>query len=102
MESNDVPIDSRQTQLCLIARIFTGMAVLTVTTKLFTTVIIFQRPGWDDLLIFLSLVGSVVASALVQASADLGLGRHTTAVASEPGGIERMVRTKILQVIGYR
>ncbi|CAG7563718.1 unnamed protein product [Fusarium equiseti] len=77
------------------------MAILTVTTKLFTTVIIFQRPGWDDLLILLSLVGSIVASALVQASADLGLGRHTAAVASEPGGIERMVRTKILQVIGY-
>nr|CEG05532.1 unnamed protein product [Fusarium clavum] len=101
MEPNDVPTDSRQTQLCLIAWIFTGMAILTVTTKLFTTVIIFQRPGWDDLLILLSLVGSIVASALVQASADLGLGRHTAAVASEPGGIEKMVRTKILQVIGY-
>ncbi|KAJ4022188.1 hypothetical protein NW766_001221 [Fusarium irregulare] len=101
MEPNDVPTDSRQTQLCLIAWIFTGMAILTVTIKLFTTVVIFQRPGWDDLLILLSLVGSIVASALVQASADLGLGRHTAAVASEPGGVERMVRTKILQVIGY-
>ena len=102
MEPNDVPTDSRQTQLYLIAWIFTGMAILTVTTKLFTTVVIFQRPGWDDLLILLSLVGSIVASTLVQASADLGLGRHTAAVASEPGGVERMVRTKILQVIGYR
>ncbi|RFN49826.1 hypothetical protein FIE12Z_5887 [Fusarium flagelliforme] len=101
MEPNDVPTDSRQTQLCLIAWIFTGIAILTVMTKLFTTVVIFQRPGWDDLLILLSLFGSIVASALVQASADLGLGRHTVAVASEPGGIDRMVRTKILQVIGY-
>lgn len=78
------------------------MAILTATTKLFTTVIIFQRPGWDDPLILLSLVGSIVASALVRASADLGLGRHAAVVASEPGGIEGMVRTKILQVIGYR
>jgi hypothetical protein len=102
METNDAPTDSRQTQLCLIAWIFTGMAIITVLTKLFTTVVIFRRPGWDDLLILLSLIGSIVASALVQASADLGLGRHTAAVAAEPGGLQRMVKTKILQVVGYR
>ncbi|KAJ9422547.1 hypothetical protein QL093DRAFT_2636626 [Fusarium oxysporum] len=44
-------------------------------TKLFTTVCIFRRPGWDDLMIVFSLVGSIVASSLVQTSADLGLGR---------------------------
>ncbi|XEV00156.1 hypothetical protein FSHL1_005443 [Fusarium sambucinum] len=101
MEINHVPTDSRQTQLCLVAWIFTGMAIVTVLTKLFTTIVIFQRPGWDDLLILLSLIGSIVASALVQASADLGLGRHTASVAAEPGGVQRMVKTKILQVVGY-
>ncbi|KAG8353682.1 hypothetical protein FVEN_g8284 [Fusarium venenatum] len=101
MEINDVPTDSRQTQLCLVAWIFTGMAIVTVLAKLFTTIVIFQRPGWDDLLILLSLIGSIVASSLVQASADLGLGRHTASVAAEPGGVQRMVKTKILQVVGY-
>ncbi|KAG7413609.1 hypothetical protein Forpe1208_v007153 [Fusarium oxysporum f. sp. rapae] len=70
-------------------------------TKLFTTVFMFRRPGWDDLMIVFSLVGSIVASSLVQTSADLGLGRHTAAVASEPGGTQRMVKTKGLQVVGY-
>ncbi|RGP67534.1 hypothetical protein FLONG3_8460 [Fusarium longipes] len=101
METVDVPTDSKQTQLCLIAWIFTGMAIVTVLTKLYTTVLVFRRPGWDDLMIFLSLIGSIVASALVQASADLGLGRHTAAVAAEPGGVQKMIKTKILQVIGY-
>jgi hypothetical protein len=96
MDSNNVSTDSKQTKLCLIAWIFT------VLTKLFTTVFIFRRPGWDDLMIVFSLVGSIVASALVQTSADLGLERHTAAVASEPGGAQRMVKTKVLQVIGYR
>ncbi|KAL4723761.1 hypothetical protein ACLX1H_009405 [Fusarium chlamydosporum] len=77
------------------------MAIVTVLTKLFTTIVIFRRPGWDDLLILLSLIGSIVASAMVQASADLGLGRHTASVAAEPGGVQRMVKTKILQVVGY-
>lgn len=102
MDSGHVPTDSKQTKLCLIAWIFTGMAIITVMTKLFTTVCIFRRPGWDDLMIVFSLVGSIVASSLVQTSADLGLGRHTAAVASEPGGTQRMVKTKILQVVGYR
>lgn len=102
MEINDVPTDSRQTELCLVAWIFTGMAIVTVLTKLFTTIVIFRRPGWDDLLILLSLIGSIVASTLVQASSDLGLGRHTASVAAEPGGVQKMVMTKILQVVGYR
>lgn len=101
MEINDVPTDSRQTELCLVAWIFTGMAIVTVLTKLFTTIVIFRRPGWDDLLILLSLIGSIVASTLVQASSDLGLGRHTASVAAEPGGVQKMVMTKILQVVGY-
>ncbi|GKU12601.1 unnamed protein product, partial [Fusarium langsethiae] len=101
MEIKDIPTDSRQTQLCLVARIFTGMAIVTVLTKLFTTIVIFRRPGWDDLLILVSLIASIVASALVQASSDLGLGRHTASVAAEPGGEEKMVKTKIFQVVGY-
>ncbi|KAH7203641.1 hypothetical protein DER44DRAFT_811159 [Fusarium oxysporum] len=101
MDLSHVPTDLKQTKLCLIAWIFTGMAIITVMTKLFTTVFIFRRPGWDDLMIVFSLVGSIVASSLVQTSADLGLGRHTAAVASEPGGTQRMVKTKILQVVGY-
>ncbi|RGP62297.1 hypothetical protein FSPOR_9342 [Fusarium sporotrichioides] len=101
MEIKDIPTDSRQTQLCLVAWIFTGMAIVTVLTKLFTTIVIFRRPGWDDLLIVVSLIASIVASALVQASSDLGLGRHTASVAAEPGGVERMVKTKILQVVRY-
>ncbi|KAF5234383.1 hypothetical protein FAUST_7660 [Fusarium austroamericanum] len=101
MEINDVPTDSRQTELCLVAWIFTGMAIVTVLTKFFTTIVIFRRPGWDDLLILLSLIGSIVASTLVQASSDLGLGQHTASVAAEPGGVQKMVMTKILQVVGY-
>ncbi|QPC77101.1 hypothetical protein HYE68_007853 [Fusarium pseudograminearum] len=101
MEINDVPTDSRQTELCLVAWIFTSMAIVTVLTKLFTTIVIFRRPVWDDLLIILSLIGSIVASTLVQASSDLGLGRHTASVAAESGGVQKMVKTKILQVVGY-
>ncbi|KAF4973275.1 hypothetical protein FZEAL_9374 [Fusarium zealandicum] len=101
MASADIPTDSKQTQLSLVAWIFTGVAIFTVATKLITTTFVFRRPGWDDLMILLSLIGSVVASALVQASVDLGLGRHTVAVASEPGGHERMVLTKKIQVIAY-
>ncbi|EXL99009.1 hypothetical protein FOIG_08914 [Fusarium odoratissimum NRRL 54006] len=101
MDSSHVSTDSKQTKLCLIAWIFTGMAIITAMTKLFTTVLMFRRPDWDDLMIVFSLVGSIAASSLVQTSADLGLGRHTAAVASEPGGTQRMVKTKILQVVGY-
>ncbi|KAF4450605.1 hypothetical protein F53441_6266 [Fusarium austroafricanum] len=101
MDPNHVPTDSKQTKLCLIAWNFTGMTIITVMVKLFTAVFIFRRPGWDDFVIVLSLVGSIVASALVQASTNLGLGRHTAAVATGHGGAQRMVKTKILQVIGY-
>ncbi|KAM5353596.1 hypothetical protein ACJ41O_000246 [Fusarium nematophilum] len=101
MNATDIPTDSKQTQLSLVAWIFTGMAILTVATKLFTTTVVFRRPGWDDLMILLSLIGSIVASALVQASVNLGLGRHTAAVAAEPGGTLRMVETKKIQIVAY-
>ncbi|KAF4956711.1 hypothetical protein FSARC_11479 [Fusarium sarcochroum] len=102
MSAADLPTDSKQTQVSVIAWVFTGMAIVTVLTKLITTTVVFRRPGWDDLMILLSMAGSIVASAIVQASVDLGLGRHTVAVAAEPGGARRMVKTKKLQIVAYR
>ncbi|KPM39843.1 hypothetical protein AK830_g6747 [Neonectria ditissima] len=93
--------ESKQTQLSLVAWIFTGMAIITVLTKLYTTLILFRRPGWDDVVIFLSLLFSIIASSLVQVSTDLGLGLHTAAVQAEQGGLEKMVETKRIQILGY-
>ncbi|KAM0433703.1 hypothetical protein ACHAQK_009137 [Fusarium lateritium] len=101
MVDHKVPQDSKQHQLSVIAWAFTGMAIITVLTKLITTTVVFRRAGWDDLMILLSMFGSIVASAIVQASIDLGLGRHTAAVAAEQGGAQRMVKTKKLQIIAY-
>ncbi|KAM0542644.1 hypothetical protein ACHAPJ_012723 [Fusarium lateritium] len=101
MDAAEIPTDSKQHQLSVIAWIFTGMAIVTVLTKLITTTVVFRRPGWDDLMILLSMSGSIVASAIVQASVDLGLGRHTAAVAAEQGGAQRMVKTKKLQIVAY-
>ncbi|KAK7427371.1 hypothetical protein QQZ08_006140 [Neonectria magnoliae] len=92
--------ESKQIQLSLVAWIFTGMAMLTVLTKLYTTLVVFQRPGWDDLMIFLSLLCSIIVPSLVQVSVDLGLGLHTAAIQTEQGGFKKMVKTRRIQILG--
>ncbi|KAF5656780.1 hypothetical protein FHETE_10794 [Fusarium heterosporum] len=101
MAASEVLIESKQHQLSLVAWVFTGMAIATVLTKSTTTIVVFRRPGWDDLMILLSMCGSIVASAIVQASVDLGLGRRTAVVVAEPGGAQRMAKTTKLQIIAY-
>ncbi|VUC36691.1 unnamed protein product [Clonostachys rosea] len=92
---------SKQLELSLVAWIFTSLAIVTVFGKIYTTTFVLRRPGWDDLMIFLSLLASIVASGLIQASVDLGLGKHTAKVQAQPGGLAGMVMTKKLQILGY-
>ncbi|KAH7176954.1 hypothetical protein EDB81DRAFT_875739 [Dactylonectria macrodidyma] len=55
--------ESKQTELSLVAWIFMGLAILTALTKLYTTLIIFRRPRWNDLMISSSLLCRIVASS---------------------------------------
>jgi hypothetical protein len=48
--------ESRQTEVLIVAWVMTGAAILTVGIKLFARARIILVIGWDDFLIFLSLV----------------------------------------------
>lgn len=47
---------SRGTEVNVIAWVFTGIAIATVSLKLFARVQTLSRLGWDDFFIFFSLV----------------------------------------------
>lgn len=48
--------ESRGTEVNVITWVFTGIAIATVSLKLFARVQTLKRLGWDDFFIFLSLV----------------------------------------------
>jgi hypothetical protein len=93
---------SRQQQLCITAWVVTSLATSIVITKLVTTVFINKAPGWDDLIIFFAMIGSLVATSLIQVSINLGFGRPLMAVATEAGGIQKLGELAKLQRIVYR
>ncbi|KAF4969256.1 hypothetical protein FSARC_3509 [Fusarium sarcochroum] len=103
MDLNYDPNDNseRQQQFTVTIWVFTGLATAIVLTKLMTTVAIFRHPGWDDLMIFISIVCSIVACSTIQMCVDLGFGRNTAVVAAEPGGIQNMFKIIKLHWIGY-
>ncbi|KAJ4247201.1 hypothetical protein NW762_013340 [Fusarium torreyae] len=74
----------RQQQFTVTIWVFTGLATAIVITKLMTTVVIFRRPGWDDLMIFIATACSIVACSTIQ-----------------PGGIQKMFQIIKWQWIGY-
>ncbi|KAM0186406.1 hypothetical protein ACHAPA_011145 [Fusarium lateritium] len=92
---------SRQQQLCITSWTMTGLATSIVITKLVTTVFINKTPGWDDLLIFFAMVGSLVTTALVQVSINLGFGRPLMAIATEIGGFQNLAKMVKFEAIGY-
>jgi hypothetical protein len=55
--------ESRQTEVLAVAWVTTGLAILTVSIKLFARVKLVRVIGWDDFFIFLSLVQSLFAYA---------------------------------------
>jgi hypothetical protein len=66
--------ESRGTQVNVIAWVFTGIAIATVFLKLFTRSQITKKMGWDDVLIFFSLV-STAEHAHGMDAADGGFDR---------------------------
>ncbi|KAF4989804.1 hypothetical protein FGRMN_8896 [Fusarium graminum] len=60
-----------------------------------------QARGWDDLMIFLAMVGSLGATSIIQVSVNLGFGRPLMAVVSEVGGLQNLVKIVKLSRIGY-
>lgn len=118
--------ESRSTEVIAVAWISTGLAIFTVLLKIITTTRITRSTGWDDFLIYASLVCimlqsgwqkmmssdltthaisvqilSILASCSVHYAAVLGLGRHTAAVLAEYGP-ERLALTAKMQILGYR
>ncbi|KAF9249454.1 hypothetical protein DTO013E5_2728 [Penicillium roqueforti] len=91
--------ENRATNMNVIGWFFTGVAIATVSLKLFAR-IGSKRFGWDDFFIFLSMALSIIAMALVSYSATLGLGRHTATVVAEYG-IERYEKSAYWQIIGF-
>ncbi|KFY43096.1 hypothetical protein V495_04169 [Pseudogymnoascus sp. VKM F-4514 (FW-929)] len=92
--------ESRGAEVNVIAWVFTGIAIATVSLKLFARVQTSNRLGWDDFFIFFSLALSIIAAAFVSYSVTLGLGRHTAAVIADHG-TERLVLTAKWQILGY-
>ncbi|KXJ93467.1 hypothetical protein Micbo1qcDRAFT_223092 [Microdochium bolleyi] len=92
--------ESRSTEVIAVAWVFTGLAIITVLLKVFTTTRIIRDTGWDDFLIYLSLILSILASFFVHYAAVLGLGRHTAAVLADHGP-ERLSLTAKMQILGY-
>ncbi|ORY62073.1 uncharacterized protein BCR38DRAFT_394688 [Pseudomassariella vexata] len=103
MATMDVDLtESRSSEIIVTSCVCTGIAIITVALKLFTRVRILKKMGWDDFFIFLALAFSIIAAAFASYSAYLGVGRHTIAVLSEPGGQERAIEAAKYQMIGYR
>jgi hypothetical protein len=63
--------ESRQTEVLIVAWVTTGAAILAVGIKLFARAKIIHVIGWDDFLIFLSLVRSVATSSNVTEDSQL-------------------------------
>ncbi|KAF5679829.1 hypothetical protein FHETE_720 [Fusarium heterosporum] len=93
---------SRQWQLCVTSWTFTGLSALIVTVKLVSRVSVFRNAGWDDMMIFLAMVGSLGATSIIQVSVNLGFGRPLMAVVSEVGRVKNLVEIVRLSRIGYR
>lgn len=93
---------SRQLQLCITSWVLTSLATSIVIAKLVTTVFVNKTPGWDDLMIFVAMIASLVTTSLIQVSINLGFGRPWMAVAAEVGGAQRFVQMVKLDTYGYR
>ncbi|OGM44716.1 hypothetical protein ABOM_007358 [Aspergillus bombycis] len=91
--------ESRAAQINVVGWIFTGVAIVAVSLKVFSRMES-KRAGWDDALIFFSLGLSIIATTFVSYSVTLGLGRHTAAVIAEHG-MERYVKTAFWQIMGF-
>ncbi|KAJ5611868.1 hypothetical protein N7528_008973 [Penicillium herquei] len=91
--------ESRAAEVNTIGWVFTGIAIVTVSLKIFSRVDT-KRAGWDDFFIFFSMALSIIATALVSYSVTLGFGRHTAAVVAEHG-MERYEKTAYWQIIAF-
>ncbi|PGH18283.1 hypothetical protein AJ79_00622 [Helicocarpus griseus UAMH5409] len=101
--SGAIPEDfyaDRTVEVTTIAWVFTGIAIAIVGLKLFARVQVLNKLGWDDF-IFFSMILSIIASATVQHSVTLGLGKRTARVLKELGP-QRLVDAAFYQIIGYR
>ncbi|CAJ0540709.1 Ff.00g076860.m01.CDS01 [Fusarium sp. VM40] len=92
---------SRQLQLCITSWVLTSLATSIVIAKLVTTVFVNKTPGWDDLMIFVAMIASLVTTSLIQVSINLGFGRPWMAVAAEVGGAQKFVQMVKLDTYGY-
>ncbi|KAF5021868.1 hypothetical protein F66182_6095 [Fusarium sp. NRRL 66182] len=101
IDTSNIPTDSKQLMFTAVIWILAAIATFFVAVKLTSTVIIFRRPGWDDLVILLSMVSSIITTAFIQASIHYGLGRHTSAVLAEPDGLDNIIKLNRMKIIGY-
>ncbi|KAJ5787523.1 hypothetical protein N7457_002513 [Penicillium paradoxum] len=102
MASFDTNVDHSETrgaEINVIGWVFTGIAIVAVSLKLFAR-IGNKQYGWDDFFIFFSMALSIIATAFVSYAVTLGLGRHTATVVAEYG-IERYERSAYWQIIAF-
>ena len=59
--------ESRGIEINVVAWVFTGIAIVTVSLKLFARAQVIKQLGWDDFFIFFSLVSRINHSAASKA-----------------------------------
>ncbi|KFY47069.1 hypothetical protein V495_02109 [Pseudogymnoascus sp. VKM F-4514 (FW-929)] len=74
---------SRGAEIVAIGTVFTTMAAILVSLRFFARFVIIRSPGWDDFLIFCSMVTSIALTALTAKQVRYGLGRHQASLAPE-------------------
>lgn len=86
-------VDDRGPELLAIIWVFTALAIIIVTLKLFTRQQFLQGLGLDDFFIFLSLVLIVTCTSIFTYDVHLGMGKH----ASELGlGVSEVVKINLI------
>ncbi|KAI2851435.1 hypothetical protein CBS12448_8518 [Aspergillus niger] len=82
-------------QITAVSWSFGGVAIIVVTIRLYTRLILTRKAGWDDFFIVLSLLSAIVCSGLAQTGVHYGLGKHMADISNAEWKIEAFKYTVI-------
>ncbi|GLA52313.1 hypothetical protein AnigIFM63604_009162 [Aspergillus niger] len=82
-------------QITAVSWSFGGVAIIVVTIRLYTRLILTRKTGWDDFFIVLSLLSAIVCSGLAQTGVHYGLGKHMADISNAEWKIEAFKYTVI-------
>ncbi|RDH37878.1 hypothetical protein BDQ94DRAFT_166128 [Aspergillus welwitschiae] len=89
-----MPVD-KGPQITAVSWSFGGVAIIVVTIRLYTRLILTRKAGWDDFFIVLSLLSAIVCSGLAQTGVHYGLGKHMADISNAEWKIEAFKYTVI-------